>query len=151
MESFENYETENYPEDPHIKYQKRSNGGTFYYEVIEVGFYPNEFKTTRGDKRMRPYPIPTNYKIKTTYGRSVKQIITCSINYDENHNPIFKIDWMKKDENFQVISKKSATEATTLYLRKLLGEDTNTKKSGVIVFGLQLSCLKKFRENEKEG
>jgi len=117
MDSLENYETQNYPEDPNIKYQKRSNGGTFYYEVIEVGFYPNERKMTRGDKRMKAYPIPTNYKIKTTYGRSVKQVITCSINYDENNHPIFKIDWMTKDETFQVISKKSATEATTLYLQ----------------------------------
>jgi len=103
-------EESNFPIDPIIKYtNKGSISNNFQYEVIELGYYPENFKTTRGKNG---YAIPDEYKIKTTFGKSM---ITCSIHYNENNSPIFQIGWIKDDENFNVYSEKSASEASDLY------------------------------------
>jgi hypothetical protein len=103
-------EESNYPNDPIIKYtNKGSASSNFIYEVIDIGHYPENYKTTRGNS----HPIPDNYKIKTTF---VKNTITCSINYEKNI-PVYQIDWVKGVDNFNVISTKSATEATDLFLK----------------------------------
>lgn len=103
-------EESNYPIDPVIKYtNKGSISNNFQYEVIEIGYYPENPKTTRGKNG---YAIPNDYEIKTTFG---KNIITCSIHYNENNSPVFQIDWIKDDESFNVYSENSATEASDLY------------------------------------
>ena len=104
-------EESDYPNDPFIKYtNKGSISNNFTYEVINVGYYPENYKITRGSS----HPIPDDYKIQTTFR---KITITCSINYNENNSPIFQIDWSKDGENLNVVSTKSATEATDLFLK----------------------------------
>ncbi|CAH1769593.1 1755_t:CDS:2, partial [Entrophospora sp. SA101] len=106
-------EESNYPNDPIIKYtNKGSVSSNFIYEVINIGHYPENYKTTRGSS----HPIPDNYKIKTTF---VKNTITCSINYNENNDPVYRIDWVDDVNKFNVISIKSATEAVDLFLKCL--------------------------------
>jgi len=103
-------EENNYPIDPIIKYtNKGSISNHFTYEVISVGYYPENYKNTRSS-----YPIPDEYKIKTTFG---KITITCSIYYNEINSPVFQIDGIKDNENLNVVSTKSATEATDLFLK----------------------------------
>jgi hypothetical protein len=46
-----------------------------------------------------------------------KVTITCSIYYNDINSPVFQIDWVKDNENLSVISIKSATEATDLFLK----------------------------------
>ena len=104
-------EENDYPNDPFIKYiNKGSISNNFTYEVISIGYYPENYKTTRGSS----YPIPDEYKIKTMFG---KVTITCSIYYNDINSPVFQIDWVKDNENLSVISIKSATEATDLFLK----------------------------------
>ncbi|CAJ0626823.1 2458_t:CDS:2 [Entrophospora sp. SA101] len=104
-------EESNYPNDPIIKYtNKGSVSSNFIYEVINIGHYPENYKTTHGSS----HPIPDNYKIKTTF---VKNTITCSINYNENNDPVYRIDWVDDVNKFNVISIKSATEAVDLFLK----------------------------------
>ncbi len=104
-------EEHNYPNDPFIKYtNKGSISSNFTYEVINIGYYPKNYKITHGSS----HPIPNNYKIKATFGRTT---ITCSINYNENNYPVFQINWDKDGENLSVVSTKSATEATDLFLK----------------------------------
>ena len=103
-------EESNFPIDPIIKYTNiGSISNNFQYEVIEIVYYPKNPKITRGKNG---HAIPNEYKIKTTFGKSV---ITCSIHYDENNSPVFQIDWIKDDEVFNVYSENSATEASNLY------------------------------------
>ncbi|CAJ0746400.1 19965_t:CDS:2, partial [Entrophospora sp. SA101] len=131
-------EESNFPIDPVIKYtNKGSISNNFNYEVIELGYYPETFKITCGKNG---YAILDEYKVKTTFG---KNIITCSIYYNENDSPVFLIDWIKDDENFNVYSENSTTDASDLYFMKL---GSNLQKSGILMFGLQLECLKNYRE-----
>jgi hypothetical protein len=104
-------EESNYPNDPFITYtNKGSISSNFIYEVISIGYYPENYKVTRGSS----HPIPDEYKIKTTFG---KIAIVCSIYYNEINSPVFQIDWIKDNENLSVVSTKSATEATDLFLK----------------------------------
>ncbi|CAJ0906772.1 18254_t:CDS:2 [Entrophospora sp. SA101] len=105
-------EESNYPNDPIIKYtNKGSVSSNFIYEVINIGHYPENYKTTHGSS----HPIPDNYKIKTTF---VKNTITCSINYNKNNDPVYRIDWVDDVNKFNVIFIKSATEAVDLFLKR---------------------------------
>ncbi|CAJ0761999.1 13127_t:CDS:2 [Entrophospora sp. SA101] len=79
---------------------------------IEESNYPNDpiiKYTNKGS-------VSSNfiYEIKTTF---VKNTITCSINYNENNDPVYQIDWVDDVNKFNVISIKSATEAVDLFLK----------------------------------
>ncbi|CAJ0745759.1 10271_t:CDS:2 [Entrophospora sp. SA101] len=90
----------------------KERAGKIYDLFVSIGHYPENYKTTRGSS----HPIPDNYKIKTTF---VKNTITCSINYNENNDPVYRIDWVDDVNKFNVISIKSATEAVDLFLKCL--------------------------------
>jgi hypothetical protein len=101
------YEQENYPISPKIIYY---GDRKFTYVVIQEGFYP---PTAQLNYTEAPnyFPIPDNYIIKTTWGRtSNSRTIQCSIYYIEE-KPHYLICF-GNNLQYQVISVQSPFDAS---------------------------------------
>nr|CAG8434358.1 8777_t:CDS:1 [Entrophospora candida] len=108
-------ETHNYPFDKKIIY--KSPNHSFIYNIIKEGIYPNEPKYTQANSNGKQYPIPDEYLVETEFGKK-KHILKCSPKY-HNDKFVFYLNWKdNENENCQVTSEKSATDATQKYLNK---------------------------------
>ncbi|CAG8791786.1 9281_t:CDS:1, partial [Cetraspora pellucida] len=104
-------ENSNYPVDRTIKW--KSPRRSFQYYIVKEGVYPPEsyLTYTRGSNH---YPIPDNYVVETTYGKSEKTV-TCFINY-YNQKPQYKIKFGLHEDEY-ICSDLSPTAAANNYLK----------------------------------
>lgn len=109
-------ETHNYPSNKKITY--KSPNHSFIYNIINEGIYPDNPKYTQANSNGSKYPIPDEYLVESEFGKK-KHILRCSTKY-HNNGPVFYLNWNdSKNENRQVTSEKSATDATQKYLKVL--------------------------------
>ena len=96
------YEQENYPVSPEIIYY---GDRKFTYIVIQEGIYPPAAQLNYTEAP-NYFPVPDNYIIKTTWGRSENCCtIQCSIYYIEG-NPHYLICF-GNNLQYQVVSAQS--------------------------------------------
>ncbi|CAJ0900378.1 7215_t:CDS:2 [Entrophospora sp. SA101] len=119
--SSSDFETHNYPSNKKITYKTPNN--SFVYNIINEGIYPDVPKYTQANSNGCKYPIP-----------------------DE---PVYCLNWNdSENENHQVTSEKSATDATQKYLKEI--DKKTTRMSGVLLFGFQLQCVHNRRINKQK-
>ncbi|EXX53351.1 uncharacterized protein OCT59_003777 [Rhizophagus irregularis] len=136
------YEQENYPASPEIIYYDNRK---FNYTVIQEGVYPLvvQLKFTEAPNY---FPVPDNYIIKTTWGRSNNcQTIQCSIYYIEG-NPHYLICFGNNFQH-QVVSVQSTFDVS-VELHNIITSNKKTAVSGVHLYGLQLKCIDKNRKSK---
>ncbi|PKY30610.1 hypothetical protein RhiirB3_447780 [Rhizophagus irregularis] len=136
------YEQENYPASPEIIYYDNRK---FNYTVIQEGVYPPvaQLKFTEAPNY---FPVPDNYIIKTTWGRSNNcQTIQCSIYYIEG-NPHYLICFGNNFQH-QVVSVQSTFDAS-VELHNIITPNKKTAVSGVHLYGLQLKCIDRNRKSK---
>ncbi|PKC54280.1 hypothetical protein RhiirA1_477650 [Rhizophagus irregularis] len=136
------YEQENYPASPEIIYY---GDRKFNYTVIQEGVYPPvaQLKFTEAPNY---FPVPDNYIIKTTWGRSNNcQTIQCSIYYIEG-NPHYLICFGNNFQH-QVVSVQSTFDAS-VELHNIITSNKKTAVSGVHLYGLQLKCIDRNRKSK---
>ncbi|POG69387.1 hypothetical protein GLOIN_2v1777095, partial [Rhizophagus irregularis DAOM 181602=DAOM 197198] len=136
------YEQENYPASPEIIYY---GDRKFNYTVIQEGVYPPvaQLKFTEAPNY---FPVPDNYIIETTWGRSNNcQTIQCSIYYIEG-NPHYLICFGNNFQH-QVVSVQSTFDVS-VELHNIITSNKKTAVSGVHLYGLQLKCIDKNRKSK---
>jgi hypothetical protein len=96
----------------------RQIGGKVYrksYDIISLGYFPQNTCFTKKNKKGVKFKIPNKYKVKTN--QSGYDII-CETNYQKNSQVLFQITWTNKDGVERIVkSTKSAS-----YVAKLLIE-----------------------------
>ncbi|CAG8493890.1 46184_t:CDS:2 [Gigaspora margarita] len=122
-------EIHKYPYEPNIYYKEKNR--SFHYTIIEEGIYSLKYKYTFAQRRSQN-----------------QQTVKCAINYI-NNKPIFYIYFGDSFKN-QVISEKSTSDAATLFHNKVTTLKS-TQTSGVLLFGLQLNCIKNNREKKQHN
>ncbi|RIB29835.1 hypothetical protein C2G38_2154332 [Gigaspora rosea] len=114
---------QNYPHDNTVFW--KSKNGNYNYTVINLGTLPSQ-PILKYIQLPRSYPIPDNYEIETSWGRSIKNYVQASINYVEK-TPHFKIEWTYNEQTYIVVSPILASDASIKY-----------SFSGIVIFELQL-------------
>ncbi|PKK72179.1 hypothetical protein RhiirC2_777513 [Rhizophagus irregularis] len=136
------YEQENYPASPEIIYYGDQK---FNYTVIQEGVYPPvaQLKFTEAPNY---FPVPDNYIIKTTWGRSNNcQTIQCSIYYIEGN--LHYLICFGNNFQHQVVSVQSTFDAS-VELHNIITSNKKTAVSGVHLYGLQLKCIDRNRKSK---
>ncbi|CAG8608902.1 5253_t:CDS:2, partial [Cetraspora pellucida] len=76
-----------------------------------------------------------------------KHTVQCSINYIDD-KPVYQVAFGNDFCN-QVISYKSSSNAAALYHQQI-NPEIKTQTSGILLFGLQLECLRQNRKKQYE-
>ncbi|CAG8787827.1 35873_t:CDS:2 [Gigaspora margarita] len=123
----------NYPHDNSVFW--KSKNGNYNYMIINLGTLPSQ-PILKYTQLPGLYPIPDNYEIETSWGRSKKNYVQASINYIEKV-PHFKIEWTYNEQTYVIVSPISPSDASNKYCN-IQYSGKKTAFSGILIFGLQL-------------
>ncbi|CAG8852911.1 9808_t:CDS:2, partial [Gigaspora margarita] len=111
----------------------------YLYKILQLGFYPQQVKRTQ----QSGYPIPNEYIV----GVKVNGVdLIAKTQYNSFGEVVYTITWDSCNEkNQSVSSNKSASNASALFLQG----HNNSQFSGIILFGFDLECLERRRNQNQ--
>ena len=106
----------NFPTSSLIQASRQISGKVYRksYDIISLGYYPQNICFTKKNKKGVKYKIPNKYKVKTN--QSGYNII-CETNYQKTSQILFQITWTNKDGVERIVqSTKSASHVAKLLI-----------------------------------
>lgn len=106
----------NFPTSSLIQASRQISGKVYRksYDIISLGYYPQNICFTKKNKKGVKYKIPNKYKVKTN--QSGYDII-CETNYQKTSQILFQITWTNKDGVERIVkSTKSASHVAKLLI-----------------------------------
>ena len=104
----------NFPTNSLIQASRQIGGKVYHksYNIISLGYYPQNVWFTKKNKKGIKYKISNKYKVKIN--QSGYDII-CETNYQKNSQILFQITWTNKDGVERIVkSIKSASHVAKL-------------------------------------